>query len=197
MRTALLVAFLVLVGFGCAPKTLLPEVMPSNMTIVWREGGGDWPEGSDATISLAGGERRYYGGDKADETVSFVVDADDFVLIYATLRAYAADTVDDSASVFNGDNAGYRLTWDENVVDIWGEAVVAADQERYAEIYDAIGAYVNAATASYADWEDGSAGEMCIQVIAPARNPQTGETRDFPTPCDVPEGWEVVSGNVE
>ena len=34
--------------------------------------------------------------------------------------------------------------------------------------------------------------EACIQVIAEARNPQTGETRTFPTPCDVPEGWEKI-----
>jgi len=34
--------------------------------------------------------------------------------------------------------------------------------------------------------------EICIQVITPARNPQTGEVRDFPTPCDVPENWEPV-----
>ena len=32
----------------------------------------------------------------------------------------------------------------------------------------------------------------CIQVITPARNMQTGEVRDFPTPCDVPEGWEKI-----
>lgn len=32
----------------------------------------------------------------------------------------------------------------------------------------------------------------CIQVITPARNLQTGEVKDFPTPCDVPEGWEVI-----
>lgn len=32
----------------------------------------------------------------------------------------------------------------------------------------------------------------CIQVITKARNPKTGEVRDFPTPCDVPEGWIVV-----
>lgn len=40
--------------------------------------------------------------------------------------------------------------------------------------------------------------EMCVQVITPAKNPDTGEVVDFPTPCDVPEGWEVVeksSGN--
>lgn len=35
-------------------------------------------------------------------------------------------------------------------------------------------------------------GQVCIQVITPARNPETGETRDFPTPCDVPSGWTVV-----
>ncbi|GEM_PF-5940388 len=37
-------------------------------------------------------------------------------------------------------------------------------------------------------------GVACIQVITPARNPQTGEIKDFPTPCDVPEGW-VTIGN--
>lgn len=34
--------------------------------------------------------------------------------------------------------------------------------------------------------------DACIQVITPARNPQTGEVKDFPTPCDVPEGWEKI-----
>lgn len=32
----------------------------------------------------------------------------------------------------------------------------------------------------------------CIQMIQPAKNPKTGEVRDFPTPCDVPVGWEKV-----
>ncbi|KKW48017.1 MAG: hypothetical protein UY99_C0017G0014 [Parcubacteria group bacterium GW2011_GWA1_59_11] len=35
-------------------------------------------------------------------------------------------------------------------------------------------------------------GEFCIQVITPARNRVTGEVRDFPTPCDVPAGWDPV-----
>lgn len=35
--------------------------------------------------------------------------------------------------------------------------------------------------------------EVCIQVVTPARNPETGEVVDYPTPCDVPEGWEVVA----
>lgn len=34
--------------------------------------------------------------------------------------------------------------------------------------------------------------ELCIQVVQKARNPQTGEVKDFPTPCDVPEGWEKI-----
>jgi len=34
--------------------------------------------------------------------------------------------------------------------------------------------------------------EACIQVITSARNPQTREIREFPTPCDVPEGWEKI-----
>ena len=34
--------------------------------------------------------------------------------------------------------------------------------------------------------------EACIQIIASARNPKTLEIRDFPTPCDVPEGWEKI-----
>jgi hypothetical protein len=33
----------------------------------------------------------------------------------------------------------------------------------------------------------------CIQVLAPARNPLTGECRVFPTPCDIPDGWERTS----
>lgn len=34
---------------------------------------------------------------------------------------------------------------------------------------------------------------VCIQVITNARNPFTGECRAFPTPCDVPSGWQVVA----
>lgn len=34
--------------------------------------------------------------------------------------------------------------------------------------------------------------EICIQVITPARNPETDEIREFPTPCDVPPGWEPI-----
>ncbi len=33
----------------------------------------------------------------------------------------------------------------------------------------------------------------CVQVIQPAVNKQTGECRQFSTPCDVPSGWEKVN----
>lgn len=34
--------------------------------------------------------------------------------------------------------------------------------------------------------------DACVQMITYAVNPETGEVVAFPTPCDVPEGWEVV-----
>lgn len=52
-------------------------------------------------------------------------------------------------------------------------------------------------TFKFIDSQSGSAGkpssdELCIQVITQARNPVTGEIREFPTPCDVPEGWTRI-----
>lgn len=38
--------------------------------------------------------------------------------------------------------------------------------------------------------------EVCIQVITSARDPKTGAIREFPTPCDVPDGWETVQNDV-
>ncbi len=32
----------------------------------------------------------------------------------------------------------------------------------------------------------------CAQVITPARDLNTGECIEYPTPCDVPDGWDVV-----
>jgi hypothetical protein len=36
----------------------------------------------------------------------------------------------------------------------------------------------------------------CIQVITPAVNPATGEIREFPTPCDVPDTWERIQNDI-
>lgn len=35
--------------------------------------------------------------------------------------------------------------------------------------------------------------EFCAEVITPAINTRTKEVRQFPTPCDVPEGWEPLA----
>lgn len=37
---------------------------------------------------------------------------------------------------------------------------------------------------------------ICAQVITPARDPASGDIREFPTPCDVPEGWEVIQNDI-
>ncbi len=34
--------------------------------------------------------------------------------------------------------------------------------------------------------------EVCVQVLTSAKNRETGEVRSFPTPCDVPEGWDKL-----
>ena len=39
-------------------------------------------------------------------------------------------------------------------------------------------------------------GELCAQVITPARDPNTGTITEFPTPCDVPDGWERIENDV-
>ena len=33
---------------------------------------------------------------------------------------------------------------------------------------------------------------VCIQVITAGKNKLTGEIKDFPSPCDIPEGWEII-----
>jgi hypothetical protein len=33
----------------------------------------------------------------------------------------------------------------------------------------------------------------CLQVVTPAKNPTTGECKDFLTPCEVPSGWKKVN----
>jgi len=42
--------------------------------------------------------------------------------------------------------------------------------------------------------DSGEHNEVCIQVITEAREPSTGKVYEFPTPCDVPEGWDVLEG---
>ena len=37
---------------------------------------------------------------------------------------------------------------------------------------------------------------VCAQVITPARDTKTGDIREFPTPCDVPDGWEIIQNDI-
>ena len=37
-----------------------------------------------------------------------------------------------------------------------------------------------------------SSPQVCAQVITPAKNPATGECKEFATPCEVPIGWNTV-----
>lgn len=41
-----------------------------------------------------------------------------------------------------------------------------------------------------------TADRVCIQVVTPAVNPATGEIREFPTPCDVPDSWERIQNDI-
>jgi len=44
--------------------------------------------------------------------------------------------------------------------------------------------------------EDDPGEVVCAQVITPAINPETKEIREFPTPCDVPDGWDVIQNDI-
>lgn len=52
------------------------------------------------------------------------------------------------------------------------------------------------------DDSEGVSGEVrgesraCAQVITEAKNPKTGKVKTFSTPCDVPEGWVKIEGNI-
>lgn len=41
------------------------------------------------------------------------------------------------------------------------------------------------------DNRDNSENQICTQVITHAYDPKTGQEKDFPTPCDVPDDWVV------
>ena len=58
----------------------------------------------------------------------------------------------------------------------------------YAGVYIQLNKQVDRATHTGFD----SQNQICIQVITAARNPTSGECRDFKTPCDVPKGWTKV-----
>lgn len=46
----------------------------------------------------------------------------------------------------------------------------------------------------YHQKQAGNSDPACAQVLTDARDPKTGHVGTFPTPCDVPGGWEVLTG---
>ena len=59
-----------------------------------------------------------------------------------------------------------------------------------------VGGYFNSTPNQNETSESSDNGQVCAQVITPARNPKTGDIAEFPTPCDVPEGWVVIVNDV-
>lgn len=51
--------------------------------------------------------------------------------------------------------------------------------------------------ASFYFFRDKNRGENCIDVITDARNPETGEIKEFSNICDIPEGWDVLETDRE
>jgi len=41
--------------------------------------------------------------------------------------------------------------------------------------------------------EEDDSTAVCIELITFAKNPKTGTVIDFPTPCDVPDRWKIIS----
>ena len=64
-----------------------------------------------------------------------------------------------------------------------------------AKIMNSLGNFVGRerATAEFQKWNREVVSEkICIQLITPAINLETRECKNFPTPCDVLEGWKIV-----
>ena len=65
--------------------------------------------------------------------------------------------------------------------------------------FDSVSSYFTSNPSSHespTNTDENNGGAVCAQVITPARNPKTGDIAEFPTPCDVPEGWVVIVNDV-
>ncbi len=67
---------------------------------------------------------------------------------------------------------------------------VPKDQKMY--LFRIIGQEGEKILATFKFLEKDSGVMACIQVITPAKDPKSGQCKEFPTPCDVPKDWEKV-----
>ncbi|OGD68208.1 hypothetical protein A2811_01430 [Candidatus Campbellbacteria bacterium RIFCSPHIGHO2_01_FULL_34_10] len=51
--------------------------------------------------------------------------------------------------------------------------------------------------ASFYFFMDKNRGENCVEVLTDARNPETGEIKEFSNLCDIPKGWDVLETDRE
>jgi hypothetical protein len=51
-------------------------------------------------------------------------------------------------------------------------------------------------TSQTATTTNDQSGVVCAQVVTSARDPKSGTIKQFPTPCDVPDGWVVIQNDI-
>lgn len=121
-------------------QTALPATPPTDFFLTWSEGGGMSQSGSSITLDGKKGIVDVWDYAKMNDQRSsseFTLSDQEFSELYAFLRSHAADTVgqDMSSQIFDGDNAGYELSWGDHNVHVWGMVVPQTDERRYTNIY--------------------------------------------------------------
>jgi len=89
----------------------------------------------------------------------------------------------------------YEITLNEFEGNIANYPEGAASQVDKSNVFSKLEAVLD--TFKVESKQNSSAGSgnqiVCAQVITPAKNIKTGEIKDYPTPCEVPDGWEAVN----
>ncbi len=121
-------------------QTALPVTPPADFLLTWSEGGGMEQSGSTVVLNGHQGTVETWNSENAAQqktTSTFTLSDQEFAELYAFLRSRAADTVgqDVSSRIFDGDNAGYDLSWDDRNVHVWGMIVPQVDVQRYRDVY--------------------------------------------------------------
>jgi len=110
-----------------------------------------------------------------------------------TIATYAQDSTV-QPTVQDYIDAGVSGVTNTNLTDINNE-ITALNYENInerAEIQAVVDGMIQGTTVV----DENGSEVVCAQVITHAYNPTTQEEKDFPTPCDVPEGWIVGTPTV-